>query len=99
MKELQEQTMGIANDVQALSHELHSSELEYLGAMGGMKSWCKEFGERREFRSSLKALKRKCFYQITEYNPHSLCRPWVMGAVEGSGWQGSRDLFHPYHHA
>jgi PAS domain S-box-containing protein len=56
MEELQEQTMGIANDVQALSHELHSSKLEYLGAVGGMKSWCKEFGERQgiqiEFKST-----------------------------------------------
>jgi signal transduction histidine kinase len=38
-----------------LSHELHSSKLEYLGAVRGMKSWCKEFGERQglliEFKS------------------------------------------------
>ena len=31
----------------ALSHELHSSKLEYLGVVAGMKSWCKEFGERQ----------------------------------------------------
>ena len=47
MKELQEHTMGMANDVQALSHQLHSSKLEYLGAIGGMKSWCNEFGQRQ----------------------------------------------------
>jgi len=37
----------ISNDVQALSHELHSSKLEYLGVVAGIKSWCKEFSERQ----------------------------------------------------
>jgi PAS domain S-box-containing protein len=56
VQELRKQTTEISNDVQALSHELHSSKLEYLGAIGGMKSWCKEFGERQgiqiEFKST-----------------------------------------------
>ena len=47
VQELRRQTIEISNDVQALSHELHSSKLEYLGAIKGMKSWCKEFGERQ----------------------------------------------------
>ena len=46
VQELRKQTIEISNDVQALSHELHSSKLEYLGAIKGMKSWCKEFAER-----------------------------------------------------
>jgi len=29
-----------------MSHDLHSSKLEYLGVVAGIKSWCKEFGER-----------------------------------------------------
>jgi len=37
----------IATDVQALSHELHSTKLEYLGAVAGMRSWCKEFADRQ----------------------------------------------------
>jgi PAS domain S-box-containing protein len=56
VQELRKQTTEISNDVQALSHELHSSKVEYLGAVGGMKSWCKEFGERQgiqiEFKST-----------------------------------------------
>ena len=56
VQELRKQTIEISNDVQALSHELHSSKLEYLGAIKGMKSWCKEFGERQgiqiEFKST-----------------------------------------------
>jgi signal transduction histidine kinase len=26
---------------------LHSSQLEYLGVVAGMKSWCKQFGEKQ----------------------------------------------------
>jgi PAS domain S-box-containing protein len=48
MQELQKQTTEISNDVQAISHDLHSSQLEYLGIVAGMKSWCKEFAERQK---------------------------------------------------
>jgi PAS domain S-box-containing protein len=54
MEKLQEQTTGISTDVQALSHDLHSSKLEYLGAVAGMKSWCKEFGERQGIQIEFK---------------------------------------------
>ena len=46
-QELWQHTHEIATDVQALSHELHSTKLEYLGAVAGMRSWCKEFAERQ----------------------------------------------------
>lgn len=55
VQELRKQMAEISNDVQALSHDLHSSKLDYLGVVAGMKSWCKEFSERHkteiEFRS------------------------------------------------
>ena len=38
----------ISNDVQALSHDLHSSKLEYLGVVAGIRSWCREFAERNK---------------------------------------------------
>jgi len=38
----------ISSDVQALSHDLHSAKLEYLGVVAGIKSWCREFAERQE---------------------------------------------------
>jgi PAS domain S-box-containing protein len=47
VEELRKQTIEISDDVQALSHELDSSKLERLGAIGGMRSWCREFGERQ----------------------------------------------------
>jgi PAS domain S-box-containing protein len=46
--ELSRRAKEISSDIQALSHELHSSALEYLGLEGGMKSWCKEFSERHK---------------------------------------------------
>jgi len=46
VKQFREEILELSGDVQALSHDLHSSKLEYLGALGGMKSWCKEFAER-----------------------------------------------------
>jgi PAS domain S-box-containing protein len=55
--DLQKQTNEISSDVQALSHELHSTKLEYLGVVGGIKSWCREFSERQKmeviFRSEV----------------------------------------------
>jgi PAS domain S-box-containing protein len=38
----------IANDIQALSHRLHSSKLEYLGLVAAAKSFCKELSEQQK---------------------------------------------------
>jgi signal transduction histidine kinase len=48
LQELRKQAIEISDDVQALSHELHSSKLQYLGVVKGIKSWCKEFGARQK---------------------------------------------------
>jgi len=46
----------LGKDVQALSHRLHSSKLEYLGFVSAAKSFCRELSEQRnvqiEFRHS-----------------------------------------------
>lgn len=44
----------ISDDVQALSHELHSSKLEYLGVVAGIRSLCKEFGEHQGMEINFK---------------------------------------------
>jgi PAS domain S-box-containing protein len=46
--ELQKQTSGIAADIQSLSHELHSSRLQYLGIVAAMRGFCREFGEQQK---------------------------------------------------
>ena len=38
----------IAGDVQALSHKLHSSKLEYLGLAAAMRSFCREFSQQHD---------------------------------------------------
>jgi len=45
---LRTQLGNISADVQALSHDLHSSKLEYLGVVTGIKSWCREFAQRHK---------------------------------------------------
>jgi signal transduction histidine kinase len=56
MGAIQERTVEITNDVQTMSHELHSSKLEYLGIVAAMKGFCREFGEQQgveiDFRSN-----------------------------------------------
>ena len=55
LRELRNQTAEISYDVQALSHELHSSKLEYLGVVAGMKSWCNEFAQRQNIEVDFKS--------------------------------------------
>jgi PAS domain S-box-containing protein len=45
-KRLQKHAVEIADDIQALSHELHSSKLELLGMAAAMKSFCDEFAHQ-----------------------------------------------------
>jgi PAS domain S-box-containing protein len=55
MHELQQMTSEISTAVHALSHELHSSTLEHLGLVTGMRGWCKEFAERRKLEIDFKS--------------------------------------------
>jgi signal transduction histidine kinase len=47
MTEIREQLSSLASDVQALSHHLHSSKLEYLGLATAAASFCRELSEER----------------------------------------------------
>jgi signal transduction histidine kinase len=54
-QELRKQMAELSNAVQGLSHELHSSKLEYLGVVSGIGSWCKEFGARQNMMIGFKS--------------------------------------------
>ena len=54
MGELQNQTSEIATDIQSLSHELHSSKLEYLGIAAAMRGFCGQFGEQQNVEIDFK---------------------------------------------
>jgi signal transduction histidine kinase len=43
IEEIRQHCAKIARDVQALSHKLHSSKLEYLGVGAAIRSFCYEF--------------------------------------------------------
>jgi PAS domain S-box-containing protein len=44
----------LGRDIQALSHRLHSSKLEYLGLASAVKSFCRELSEQRKVRIEFK---------------------------------------------
>jgi PAS domain S-box-containing protein len=52
--ELQKQTSEIAADIQSLSHELHSSRLQYLGLVAAITGFCREFGEQKNVEVDVK---------------------------------------------
>ena len=52
---LRNQISDIATDIQALSHRLHSSKLEYLGLATAMRGFCQEFGEQQKVEIDFEA--------------------------------------------
>ena len=48
LSQLQQRVTDISSDVQSVSHQLHSSQLEILGLVSGMRSFCREFAARRK---------------------------------------------------
>ena len=48
--ELRKRSAEIATDIQTLSHELHSSKLEYLGIVTAMRGFCEEFSARKNVK-------------------------------------------------
>jgi signal transduction histidine kinase/integral membrane sensor domain MASE1 len=48
MDEVEKRTSEISTDVQSLSHELHSSKLEYVGLVAGMRSFCTELAQKKK---------------------------------------------------
>ena len=46
--------LDLGKDIQALSHRLHSSKLEYLGLVPAAQSFCRELSEQRSVRIEFK---------------------------------------------
>jgi PAS domain S-box-containing protein len=82
MLELRQQTKHISAAVQSLSHDLHSSQLEHLGAVRGMKSWCEEFGKRQgmqidcshDVRSALSTEIGLCLFRVLQEALHNAAK-------------------------
>ena len=67
--DLRNQTSEITNDVQSLSHELHSLKQEYLGIVGATRNFCREFGERQKVEVDFQS------YDIPDTLPTELFLP------------------------
>jgi PAS domain S-box-containing protein len=50
LDEVSEQVSALGSDIQALSHRLHSSKLEYLGITAAASSFCREISETQGVR-------------------------------------------------
>jgi PAS domain S-box-containing protein len=48
LEKIQVQCSEIAGDIQSLSHQLHSSKLEYLGLIAAIKGMCKELAKKHQ---------------------------------------------------
>jgi PAS domain S-box-containing protein len=100
VQELRKQMAEISNDVQAISHDLHSAQLEYLGVVAGMKSWCKEFGERRkmeidyrqDMRSSLPTEIGLCLFRVLQEALHNAAKHSGVKRIEVQLAENSREI-------
>jgi PAS domain S-box-containing protein len=101
VQELRKELAQISVDVQALSHDLHSSKMEYLGVVEGMRSWCKEFGERRklgiDFQSDLSSILPSelgiGLFRVLQEALHNTLKHSGVGHVEVQLSQGPNDVY------
>ncbi len=102
MGELQKQTTEIATDIQSLSHELHSSKLEYLGLAVAMRSFCRKFSEVQKIEidfqshdlpSPLPADTSVCLYRVLQEALHNSAKYSGIRHLEVQLW-GTSDQIH-----
>ncbi len=99
---LRTQTSEIAADVQSLSHELHSSRLQYLGLAAALKGFCQEFSEQQkvevdfqtnELPSSLSPDISLCFFRVLQEALHNAAKHSGVRYFEVRLW-GTPDEIH-----
>ena len=101
VRELQEQTLGIAADTQSLSHELHSSRLEHLGIAAAVGGFCKEFGEQQrveidfkthDLPSPLASDISLCLYRVLQEAIHNSAKHSGVKQFEVQLWGTLEDI-------
>jgi len=99
--ELQKQTTKIADDIQFLSHELHSSKLQYLGIAGAMRGFCREFGEQQKVEidfqthdvpGPLSADISLCFFRVLQEALHNSAKHSGVRHFEVRLWGTSDEI-------
>ena len=101
MGELQTQATEIASDIQALSHELHSAKLEYLGIVAAMRGFCVEFAKQRKVNIDFKGhalpspLPREtslCLFRVLQEALHNSVKHSGVKNVEVGLWETSDEV-------
>jgi PAS domain S-box-containing protein len=100
--ELQMQTSEIAADVQSLSHELHSSKLQYLGLAAALKGFSQEFSEQQKVEVDFKTHDLPtplspdislCFFRVLQEALHNAAKHSGVRHFEVRLW-GTPDEIH-----
>jgi signal transduction histidine kinase len=101
MGELRKQTSEIATDIQSMSHELHSSRLEYLGLTAAMRAFCKEFGEQQKVEIDFKTHDLPtpvppdvslCFFRVLQEALHNSAKHSGVRYFEVQLWGTSSEI-------
>jgi PAS domain S-box-containing protein len=99
---LQLLTSEIAADIQSLSHELHSSRLQYLGLAAALRGFCQEFSgqqkvevdfETQDLPTSLSPDISLCFFRVLQEALHNAAKHSGVQHFEVRLW-GTPDEIH-----
>src|SRR5437660_11867406 len=102
LDDIRKHSMEIATDVQSLSHELHSSKLEYLGLAVAMRSFCREFGEHHkveidfqihDLASPVPPDISLCLYRVLQEALHNSAKHSGGGHLEVQLWGTSDQIY------
>ena len=101
VEEFHKGIMEISDDVQALSHELHSSKLEYLGIIAAVKGFCREFGEQQnievkfeshELPTPLPVEVSLCLFRVLQEALHNAVKHSGVKRFVVRLWAASREI-------
>jgi PAS domain S-box-containing protein len=101
IRTIQTQAAQIANDVQTLSHELHSSKLEYLGVAVAANGFCKELSNHQkveiDFRSydipsPLSPEISLCLYRVLQESLHNAVKYSGVRRFEVQLWGAAEEI-------
>jgi PAS domain S-box-containing protein len=99
--EIRKRTLEVSSSVQTLSHELHSSKLEYLGIVATARSFCKEFAEQSrveiDFKSDdvptpLPPEISLCLFRVLQESLHNAAKHSGVGHFEVRLWGTSGEI-------
>jgi len=97
---LSQQVSDIAADIHSLSHELHSSKLEYLGLAAAMRGFCEEFAiqedveiafESRNFPRTLSTAVSLCLFRVLQEALRNAAKHSGAGHFEVRLWGTPRE--------